>query len=125
MRGARRALEHLLTCAGYIDLSKRRVSPEDVVKCEERYSKSRAVNSIVTHVAHKTGHPVEEIYEKVVWPLDRVYGHSYDAFKLSVTYVAQTLALEADQAGTQPRCWTASRLTRVCARSSRPILRAA
>merc|ERR1711939_1034449 len=28
---------------GYIDLSKRRVSAEDVLKCEERYNKSKAV----------------------------------------------------------------------------------
>jgi translation initiation factor 2 subunit 1 len=28
---------------GYIDLSKRRVSPEDVAKCEERFNKSKAV----------------------------------------------------------------------------------
>lgn len=60
---------------GYIDLSKRRVSPEDVIKCEERYSKSRAVNSIVSHVAHKLDYPVEQIYEKVLWPLDHSYGH--------------------------------------------------
>lgn len=26
---------------GYIDLSKRRVSPEDIIKCEERYNKSK------------------------------------------------------------------------------------
>ena len=65
------------------------MSPEDVIKCEERYSKSRAVNSIVTHVAHKLNRPVEELYEKVVWPLDRTYGHSYDAFKLSVTEAAK------------------------------------
>lgn len=38
-------------CTGYIDLSKRRVSPEDVVKCEERYNKSKAVHSIMRHVA--------------------------------------------------------------------------
>lgn len=57
------------------------------MKCEERYSKSRAVNSIVSHVAGKLSIPVEEIYEKAVWPLDRTYGHSYDAFKLHVTCV--------------------------------------
>ena len=74
---------------GYIDLSKRRVSPEDVIKCEERYSKSRAVNSIVSHVAHKLDYPVEQIYEKVLWPLDHSYGHSYDAFKLAVTESAK------------------------------------
>ncbi|WFC95119.1 hypothetical protein MBRA1_001762 [Malassezia brasiliensis] len=70
---------------GYIDLSKRRVSPEDVIKCEERYRKSLAVNSIVSHVAGKLGIPVEELYQTVVWPLDHTFGHSYDAFKLSVT----------------------------------------
>lgn len=57
------------------------------MKCEERYSKSRAVNSIVAHVSGKLGRPVDELYEKVVWPLDRTYGHSYDAFKLSASYV--------------------------------------
>jgi len=38
---------------GYIDLSKRRVSPEDIVKCEERYNKSKTVASILRHVASK------------------------------------------------------------------------
>lgn len=32
---------------GYIDLSKRRVSPEDIVKCDERYNKSKVVHSIM------------------------------------------------------------------------------
>jgi len=39
---------------GYIDLSKRRVSPEDITKCEERYMKSKTVASIMRHVASKT-----------------------------------------------------------------------
>ena len=39
---------------GYIDLSKRRVSPEDVIKCEERYNKGKMVHSIMRHVAEKT-----------------------------------------------------------------------
>lgn len=30
-------------CSGYIDLSKRRVLPEDVEKCEERYNQAKAV----------------------------------------------------------------------------------
>lgn len=38
---------------GYIDLSKRRVSPEDLVKCEERFMKSKTVASILRHVASK------------------------------------------------------------------------
>jgi translation initiation factor 2 subunit 1 len=30
---------------GYIDLSKRRVSPDDIVKCEEHFNKSKTVLS--------------------------------------------------------------------------------
>ena len=36
---------------GYIDLSKRRVSEEDIQVCEERYDKSKLVHSIMWHVA--------------------------------------------------------------------------
>lgn len=70
---------------GYIDLSKRRVSPEDVVKCEERYNKSKAVHSIMRHVAEATKTPLETLYQQIGWPLNRKYGHSHDAFKLSIT----------------------------------------
>ena len=42
-----------LILAGYIDLSKRRVSSEDIRKCEERYIKSKTVASILRHVASK------------------------------------------------------------------------
>ncbi len=33
----------LTPCTGYIDLSKRRVSPEEIQKCEEKYSKAKTV----------------------------------------------------------------------------------
>jgi len=120
---------------GYIDLSKRRVSPEDITKCEERYMKSKTVASILRHVASKipstdTEHKVVEaapivengdkdskrarraarqavhdddgaeelpvstgneeerlemLYEQIAWPLGKIYGHPYDAFKLALT----------------------------------------
>ncbi|KAI5923682.1 translation initiation factor 2, alpha subunit [Camillea tinctor] len=70
---------------GYIDLSKRRVSPEDIVKCEERFNKSKMVHSIMRHVAEKTLTPIETLYETIAWPLNKKYGHSIDAFKLSIT----------------------------------------
>ena len=74
-----------LVYAGYIDLSKRRVSPEDILKCEERYNKSKMVHSIMRHVAEKTKTPIEELYSEIGWPLNRKYGHALDAFKLSIT----------------------------------------
>ncbi|KAL2701805.1 hypothetical protein AAEP93_006103 [Penicillium crustosum] len=69
----------------YIDLSKRRVSPEDVIKCEERYNKSKAVHSIMRHVAEATQTPLESLYENIGWPLNQKYGHAHDAFKISIT----------------------------------------
>ncbi|KAJ1659078.1 hypothetical protein IWQ61_001794 [Dispira simplex] len=69
---------------GYIDLSKRRVSPEEVIKCDEKFNKSKAVHSILTHVAKKKGYEVEDLYKSFGWPLYRKYGHAYDAFKLAI-----------------------------------------
>lgn len=69
---------------GYIDLSKRRVAPEDMVMCEERYNKSKAVHSILRHLATITRVDVQELYELIGWPLAKKFGHCYDAFKQAV-----------------------------------------
>jgi len=69
---------------GYIDLSKRRVAPEDIVKCEDRYNKAKHVHAVLRHVAEKRKLLLEDLYEKVGWPLYRKYGHAYDAFKLAL-----------------------------------------
>ncbi|KAH8739968.1 eukaryotic translation initiation factor 2 alpha subunit [Cryptosporidium ryanae] len=66
---------------GYIDLSKRRVNPEDVEKCEEKYSKMKRVYQTVRHIAQKEGVSVEELSEKLIWPLHKKYGHALDALK--------------------------------------------
>ncbi|KAG8820192.1 hypothetical protein FRB91_003460 [Serendipita sp. 411] len=95
---------------GYIDLSKRRVSPDDIAKCDERYTKSKTVASIMRYVASRTaiasgkpnGEPeeggeetaaaggvedsrLEALHEQIAWPLAEKYGHTYDAFKLALT----------------------------------------
>jgi len=70
---------------GYIDLSKRRVSPEDVAKCEEKFNKSKTVHSIMRHVAELTHQGLELLYKQFGWPLYRKYGHAYDAFKIAIS----------------------------------------
>ena len=71
---------------GYIDLSKRRVSPEDVAAAEEKYNKSKMVHSILRHVAETTpGNSREELYEHMAWPLYAKYGHCFEAFKQMVS----------------------------------------
>jgi len=76
---------------GYIDLSKRRVSPEDIEKCEEKFAKARAVNSILRHVAeilkYETDEELEELYKKTAWYFDeklKKQASSYDLFKHAV-----------------------------------------
>ncbi|KAJ3240429.1 hypothetical protein HDU81_003828 [Chytriomyces hyalinus] len=69
---------------GYIDLSKRRVSPEDIAKCEEKFTKSRQVHSIMRHVSDRTGEPLEQLYETIAWPIYKRFGHAYDAFKIAI-----------------------------------------
>eukprot|EP01039_Chlorochromonas_danica_P005317 gene5317-5852_t len=70
---------------GYIDLSKRRVDPEDVVKCEERFNKAKAVHSVLRHVAETKKMNLETLYQQIGWPLYRKYGHAYDAFKMALS----------------------------------------
>jgi translation initiation factor 2 subunit 1 len=76
---------------GYIDLSKRRVSPEDIVRCEEKFAKAKAVNSILRHVAeilgYKSNEQLEELYKKTAWLFDekmKKQSASYDMFKHAV-----------------------------------------
>ena len=77
---------------GYIDLSKRRVSPEDIIRCEEKFAKAKAVNSILRHVADilgfTTDEQLEELYTKTAWYFDEKAkrpGAAYEAFKLATT----------------------------------------
>lgn len=76
---------------GYIDLSKRRVSSDEVVKCEERYAKGKAVNSILRHVAERLGYDekqLEDFYQRAAWHFDQKLQKDavcYDVFKQSVT----------------------------------------
>ncbi|GAB4819076.1 hypothetical protein N2152v2_006122 [Parachlorella kessleri] len=69
---------------GYIDLSKRRVSPEDVAKCDEKFAKSKMVHSIMRHVAETTGANLEDLYQQIAWPLYKMYGHAFDAFRTMI-----------------------------------------
>jgi hypothetical protein len=39
------------------------------------------VHSIMRHVAETTGANLEELYQQIAWPLYRMYGHAYDAFR--------------------------------------------
>jgi translation initiation factor 2 subunit 1 len=76
---------------GYIDLSKRRVAAEDIEKCNEQFSKAKAVNSILRHVAdllhYDSDAQLEDLYIKTAWYFEEKYkkkASSYDVFKQAV-----------------------------------------
>ena len=74
---------------GYIDLSKRRVSPEDIQRCEEKYNKAKTVNSILRRVAENleyTNEQLEDLYERTAWKLEegKPPGSAYEVFKKAV-----------------------------------------
>lgn len=80
---------------GYIDLSKRRTSPEDHTLTENRYQKAKCVYSIVKHTSSmlkfQTDEELESLMERTVWYLNRKYHKeretakaSYEIFKKAV-----------------------------------------
>jgi len=68
---------------GYIDLSKRRVDPEDATMKEEAFAKAKAVHGIMRHVAAMHEIEVEELCKKVSWPLynNKKYEDAHEALK--------------------------------------------
>uniref|UniRef100_M4BBE0 S1 motif domain-containing protein n=1 Tax=Hyaloperonospora arabidopsidis (strain Emoy2) TaxID=559515 RepID=M4BBE0_HYAAE len=84
---------------GYIDLSKRRVSPEDIAKCEERYNKAKTVHGVLRQVAQENHLKIVDLYAQVAWPLYKKfkietvnddekkveYVHCFDVFKMGIT----------------------------------------
>lgn len=76
---------------GYIDLSKRRVSIEEVKKCEEKFTRGKTVASILRHVGeilkYDSDEQLEDLFEKTAWFFDEKYrttGGAYEAFKSAV-----------------------------------------
>lgn len=71
---------------GYIDLSKKQVTPEERKKCEAKYMKSKKVTQIMQRVAQECEAPIESVMTKVAWTLykSRQWPHAFDALKQAV-----------------------------------------
>uniref|UniRef100_A0A2K6FUG8 Eukaryotic translation initiation factor 2 subunit 1 n=1 Tax=Propithecus coquereli TaxID=379532 RepID=A0A2K6FUG8_PROCO len=92
---------------GYIDLSKRRVSPEEAIKCEDKFTKSKTVYSILRHVAevleYTKDEQLESLFQRTAWVFDdkyRRHGYgAYDAFKHAVSdpSILDSLDLNEDE----------------------------
>lgn len=66
---------------GYINLSKKRVDPDSIPAKQEQFAKAKAVHGIMQHVSASHGLDVEDLCEKVSWPLHAQHGCAFGAFK--------------------------------------------
>eukprot|EP00930_Biecheleria_cincta_P079602 TRINITY_DN674_c0_g1_i2.p1 TRINITY_DN674_c0_g1~~TRINITY_DN674_c0_g1_i2.p1 ORF type:complete len:334 (-),score=107.65 TRINITY_DN674_c0_g1_i2:76-1077(-) len=66
---------------GYVDLSKRRVDPDDYNAKEEQFARAKAVHGIMRHVAQTHDIPVNELCSKASWPLYKKHKDAFEAYK--------------------------------------------
>jgi len=66
---------------GYVDLSKRRVDPDDFNAKEEQFARAKAVHGIMRHVAQTHDIPVNELCSKASWPLYKTHKDAFEAWK--------------------------------------------
>jgi translation initiation factor 2 subunit 1 len=69
---------------GFIDLSRKRVNPEDIKECEERYNKHLKVHNIMKQTAAWLEEDLESLYKRVGWPLGKAFNSIHDAFMISL-----------------------------------------
>jgi translation initiation factor 2 subunit 1 len=67
---------------GYVDLSRRRVSPEEGQKMDEKYAKSKLVHSVMRHTSQQHNIPLEEMCAMASWKLYKKYPHASEAFTI-------------------------------------------
>jgi len=69
------------TQQGYIDLSKKNVQSEEIEDFKEKYYRSKKVHEIMKILASKVKQELEKVYSQIAWPLYKIFGHAYVAFK--------------------------------------------
>jgi len=70
---------------GYVDLSKKLLTPKDIELCSERYEKSKTVNGILRRLAENTNIKLPDLYEKFGFGLyEGEDGHPYDVLQASL-----------------------------------------
>ena len=80
-------------------------TPYPVQAAEEKYNKSKMVHSIMRHVAETTGQDLEQLYAQIGWPLYKLYGHAFEAFKQMVQDPEPIFARLQVQTSSTPATW--------------------
>jgi translation initiation factor 2 subunit 1 len=66
-----------------MDLSKIQVKGVEPQKCEERYQKAKIVHTIIRRVAINLDMPLIDLYNTIIWPLNKQEGGALAAFKMA------------------------------------------
>ena len=69
---------------GFIDLSRKRVNPDDVNACKERYNTSLKVHNIMRQTAAWLEEDLLSLYQRIGWPLGKKFNSIYEAFMISL-----------------------------------------
>jgi translation initiation factor 2 subunit 1 len=66
---------------GTIDLSKRKVSLEEVADLEKKWNKTKTVDRIIKMVAKQLNVTQVDLMTSIVWPMYKTHEHPYDVFR--------------------------------------------
>lgn len=67
-----------------MDLSKRRVAEDDVMKAERKYQEAKKVHNIASVLSNRCELTIDDVYTRIIWPLAEKYQSAYNAFMFSV-----------------------------------------
>lgn len=70
----------------YVDLSKKKVLPEEAAKREKYFKKAKMVHNIMKEVAVKLDCFLKDLYGRWGWDLYDKFEHAYDAFRIALRY---------------------------------------
>ena len=73
---------NVIPANSYIELSKKYVDSDDVVKGTEKYNNAKTVHNIVKQLAEIHQMTIQDMYKLMVYPLYETYDDPYNAFKL-------------------------------------------
>jgi len=75
------------TDKGYIDLTRKNITPEEVEACHQKYNKSKTVHSIMCRLAEMQHINLPTLYETIIWPMYKQDKDPLEIFKSAISDV--------------------------------------
>lgn len=69
---------------GYVDLSKKYLTLSEIEKCNDKFGKSKFVQSVFHRLSETSGIDLTTLLEEICWPLYSSYSHAQDALEVCV-----------------------------------------